>query len=87
MSTTNTDVAEIKKAQGKFLWWMLGSLLSVLMVFGGVIYGTVSGRVDELTRKHEEAMVKISASEANVGGIKARLDRIEDKLDRLLERK
>ena len=61
----------------KWLWWITGGLLAplVLAVFG-----------HEFRTTHDNAQ-RVSAVEAVTTEVKHRLDRIERKLDQLLERR
>jgi hypothetical protein len=64
---------------GKLLWWLLG-------IVGTLLTGGASawlGSVHSLTRIHGE---KIAVLESQIEAQRHQLDRIDQKLDRLLER-
>lgn len=69
--------AVAQNGQPKWLWWITGGLLAplVLVVFG-----------HEFRTTHETAQ-RVSAVEAITQEMRYRLERIERKLDQLLERR
>jgi hypothetical protein len=59
---------------GKAFWWILGTLTTLVLGIGSGTLATV--------RQHSE---RIAVLESQVGETKHQLDKIEQKIDRLLE--
>jgi hypothetical protein len=62
----------------KLLWWLMG-ILATLITGGASAW---LGSIHSLTRIHGE---KIAVLESEIGAQRHQLDRIDQKLDRLLE--
>lgn len=96
-----TDLAEVTENQTNEGWHVdkrvsISHLLTTavlavgLVQWGAAIDGRVQ-RLEERQRIEQEAQVKVDAAQdaaraSAVSSVAARLDRIEDKLDRLIER-
>lgn len=65
--------------------WVIGALLGVITSIGGFWLSNITSRVDEINRDLLERSQRISVLEANVEGVNRRLDRIETKIDYLIQ--
>ena len=65
--------------------WVIGALLGVITSIGGFWLSNITARVDEINRDLLERSQRISVLEANVDGFNRRLDRIETKIDYLIQ--
>lgn len=53
----------------------------------GVLYARVSGDIDGLMGSNVEIKERLAACEGTLGTVEKRLDRIEGKIDRIIENK
>ena len=67
--------------------WIVGGLLGLISSLGGFWLSHLTNRVDGITSDISERNGRISALEANVDGVSRRLDRIEGKIDYLIQGK
>lgn len=65
--------------------WVIGALLGVITSIGGFWLSNITAKVDEINRDLLERSQRISVLEANVDGFNRRLDRIETKIDYLIQ--
>lgn len=69
------------------LQWLINGLLGLLMATLGYIWRMLDKRVDETDRRSTQSATDIKVLESVVGGYSDRFDRLEDKIDLLLERR
>lgn len=67
--------------------WVIGGLMGLITSIGGFWLSNITNKVDEITRDLLERSQRISVLEANVDGFNKRLDRIETKIDFLIQEK
>lgn len=68
----------VEKLDGEFFRWVVGGLLSFIVAIGMLWISKIQGQVDNLTPR-------ITAVEVKEAAIAMRLEKIERKLDLLLE--
>ena len=64
--------------------WLIAILVAVIGFGGGLWVTTVEGRFSEAATIRLAGFSRLSAVEKDVDGITSRLDRIENKLDKVL---
>jgi hypothetical protein len=62
--------------------WVIGVILTLMLAFGGAIYGKESRRIDGIQEDHKGLLPLPALMEV----LNQRQVRIEEKLDRLIER-
>lgn len=67
--------------------WIVGGLLGLISSIGGFWLSHLTGRIDSISHDLLERSQRISVLEANVEGFNKRLDRIELKIDYLIQEK
>lgn len=67
--------------------WIVSGLIGVISSIGGFWLSDLTARVDHITRDLSERSQRVSVLEANVDGLNKRLDRIELKIDYLIQEK
>ena len=67
--------------------WVIGGLMGLITSIGGFWLSNITNKVDEINRDLLERSQRISVLEANVDGFNKRLDRIETKIDFLIQEK
>ena len=67
--------------------WIIGGLIGLISSIGGFWLSHLTNRVDTMVSDISERNGRISALEANVDGVNRRLDRIEGKIDYLIQGK
>lgn len=67
--------------------WIIGGLIGLVSSVGGFWMSHLTGRVEELSKDILDRSQRISVLEANVEGVHKRLDRIESKIDYLIQGK
>ena len=67
--------------------WIVGGLIAILSSIGSFWMSHLTSRIDEMTSDISERSQRISVLEANVQGVDRRLDRIEGKIDYLIQGK
>jgi len=65
--------------------WIIGGLIGLISSVGGFWMSHLTGKVDALSADILDRSQRISVLEANVEGIGKRLDRIESKIDYLIQ--
>jgi hypothetical protein len=67
--------------------WVIGGLIGLISSIGGFWLSHLTTRMDTMVSDISERNGRISALEANVDGVNRRLDRIEGKIDYLIQGK
>lgn len=67
--------------------WILGGLIGIISSVGGFWLSHLTNRMDVVTAEISERSQRISVLEATVEGVNKRLDRIEQKIDYLIQEK
>lgn len=67
--------------------WIIGGLIGIISSVGGFWLSHLTNRIDIVTAEISERSQRISVLEANVEGVNKRLDRIEQKIDYLIQGK
>jgi hypothetical protein len=67
--------------------WIMGGLIGLISSIGGFWLSHLTSRIDTMVSDISERNGRISALEANVDGVNRRLDRIEGKIDYLIQGK
>lgn len=67
--------------------WIVGGLIGIISSIGGFWMSHLTSRIDGMTADISERSQRISVLEANVQGVDRRLDRIEGKIDYLIQGK
>ncbi len=67
--------------------WIVGGLIGIISSIGGFWMSHLTSRIDEMTADISERSQRIGVLEANVQGVDRRLDRIEGKIDYLIQGK
>lgn len=67
--------------------WVVGGLIGILSSIGGFWLSHLTSRIDVVARDLSDRNQRISVLEANVDGVNKRLDRIELKIDYLIQGK
>jgi hypothetical protein len=65
--------------------WIVGGLLGVICSIGGFWLSHLTGKIEDIAADIASRNQRISVLEANVGAVSQRLDRIESKIDYLIE--
>jgi len=65
--------------------WIVSGLLGIITSIGAFWLSHLTTRVDTITHDLSERNQRISSLEANVDGVNKRLDRIESKIDYLVQ--
>lgn len=65
--------------------WIIGGLIGIISSVGGFWLSHLTNRIDIVTAEISERSQRISVLEANVEGVNKRLDRIEQKIDYLIQ--
>lgn len=65
--------------------WILGGLIGIISSVGGFWLSHLTNRMDIVTAEISERSQRISVLEATVEGVNKRLDRIEQKIDYLIQ--
>lgn len=81
-----TDVANSTVDSDMFKWIVSG-LLGVISSIGGFWLSDLTNRVNAISQDLGERSQRVSVLEANVEGLNKRLDRIELKIDYLIQEK
>jgi hypothetical protein len=76
-STIDTDIFK----------WVVSGLLGVISSIGGFWLSDLTSRVNSISHELGERSQRVSVLEANVEGLNKRLDRIELKIDYLIQEK
>lgn len=66
--------------------WVIGALFALVTLFGGRAFSSVTDDVEALKLTDSTKLERITKLETRVDAYKEQLDRIEQKLDRLLEK-
>lgn len=67
--------------------WVIGGLVGIMSSIGGFWMSHLTSRIDSISTEISERSQRISVLEANVEGVNKRLDRIELKIDYLIQGK
>lgn len=67
--------------------WIVGGLIGIISSIGGFWLSHLTTRIDAMSSDISERSQRISVLEANVEGVSKRLDRIEQKIDYLIQGK
>ena len=67
--------------------WIVSGLLGIITSIGAFWLSHLTTRIDSITHDMSERSQRISVLEANVDGVNKRLDRIELKIDYLIQEK
>lgn len=67
--------------------WIIGGLIGIISSVGGFWMSHLTQKVDSLSGEILDRSQRISVLEANVEGVNRRLDRIETKIDYLIQGK
>ena len=67
--------------------WIVSGLLGIITSIGAFWLSHLTTRIDSITHDMSERSQRISVLEANVDGVSKRLDRIELKIDYLIQEK
>ena len=68
------------------LWkWVLGLVAAILMLLTGSFANSVSGRLERLDDRQRAVEIRLSTSEEVSRGFERQLNRIESKLDNLVD--
>lgn len=67
--------------------WIVGGLIGIISSIGGFWLSHLTTRMDVMSSDISERSQRISVLEANVEGVSKRLDRIEQKIDYLIQGK
>lgn len=67
--------------------WIVSGLLGIITSIGAFWLSHLTSRIDAMTHDISERSQRISVLEANVDGVNKRLDRIELKIDYLIQEK
>jgi len=67
--------------------WIVGGLIAILSSIGSFWLSHLTDRIDTMAADISERSQRISVLEANVQGVDRRLDRIEGKIDYLIQGK
>lgn len=67
--------------------WIVGGLIGILSSIGGFWLSNLTNRIDSVTTEISKRSERISVLETNVDGVSKRLDRIEQKIDYLIQGK
>jgi uncharacterized coiled-coil protein SlyX len=70
-----------------FFRWVVGGLIGILTSISGFWLSHLNNRIDVISSEALSRAQIISGLEANMHNVNKRLDRIESKLDYLIERK
>lgn len=65
--------------------WIVGGLIGIVSSIGGFWLSDLSTRIEVISKDLSERNQRISVLEANVDGVSKRLDRIESKIDYLIQ--
>lgn len=65
--------------------WIVGGLIGIISSIGGFWLSHLTTRIDGIAEDISERSQRISVLEANVDGVNKRLDRIELKIDYLIQ--
>ena len=75
----------IDKIDQETFRWVVSGLLGIITSIGAFWLSHLTTRVDSITHDLSERNQRISSLEANVEGVNKRLDRIESKIDYLVQ--
>lgn len=67
--------------------WVVSGLLGVITSIGGFWLSDLTARINNISHDLSERSQRVSVLEANVDGLNKRLDRIELKIDYLIQEK
>lgn len=67
--------------------WVVSGLLGVISSIGGFWLSDLTSRINSISQELSERSQRVSVLEANVDGLNKRLDRIELKIDYLIQEK
>lgn len=67
--------------------WVVSGLLGVITSIGGFWLSDLTTRINNISHDLSERSQRVSVLEANVDGLNKRLDRIELKIDYLIQEK
>lgn len=67
--------------------WIVSGLIGVISSIGGFWLSDLTARVNHISQDLSERSQRVSVLEANVDGLNKRLDRIELKIDYLIQEK
>lgn len=76
-----------ERIDGDIFKWIVGGLLGLIASIGGFWLTNLTARLDMLSRDLYERNQRISSLETHIDVTNRRLDRIEAKLDLLLEKR
>lgn len=65
--------------------WIVGGLIGIISSIGGFWLSNLATRIDLISQDLSERNQRISVLEANVDAVSKRLDRIESKIDYLIQ--
>jgi uncharacterized membrane protein len=75
----------VEKIDHETFRWIVSALLGVITSIGAFWLSHLTTRMDSITHEVSERNQRISVLEANVDGFNRRLDRIESKIDYLVQ--
>lgn len=76
-----------EKIDGETFRWIVSGLLGLVTSIGAMWLSHLTTKIDTITHDMSERNQRISVLEANVDGFNKRLDRIESKIDYLVQTK
>jgi hypothetical protein len=68
-------------------WWVLTTLVTLLLSICGATVSAFNGRLRDMEYRERGHVERLTALEAHLDALKGDLQRIERKLDQLIERK
>lgn len=77
----------MSNVDGDTFRWIVGGLIGILSSIGGFWLSHLTSRIDIVAKDISDRNQRISVLEANVEGVNKRLDRIEQKIDYLIQEK
>lgn len=87
---TSTEEADLEQHDGSIalstLWWILGIFSTVVMTAGGAWLAHVDSELSLIKGEQQNKIAKIATLEEKVNSTTSRLERIEDKLDIIIEK-
>jgi len=73
------------KIDGDVFQWVVGGLLGIITSVGSVWINRINSRIDSLSRDLYERNQRVAVLESHIDQFNRRFDRIEGKLDLLLD--
>lgn len=77
----------VEKIDGETFRWIVSGLLGLVTSIGAMWLSHLTTKIDTISHEMSERNQRISVLEANVDGFNKRLDRIESKIDYLVQTK